>query len=450
MKSAQSLVASLMVCLPAATLLADDLATWKTYPVASHGNLTVNLRIRPEATLADEEWIAIEFVNQGASPIKVKEASYSMERTDRDFRGGPPGRQPSLASGNSQSLFPDAWERSPVRPMVIPPGTYRVIEQPSSSSSALLGLAPQRGQRIQATIQLELVLDDGTKVTTKPQATRFEFEWLRPDTDGFHRMRVRLERLVANPKFCDFHADIVGQLLRIDSVSSELTLPQLLAGLEKYGGMITGRERLAMFIDHRFPNDPALVTSLEQRLRRSDRAVLHDMTHMPNTWDDRLLEPLLAMFEADDANWRLVLNVLDLHGSPQKSDAAIARRLSRAIVASGALNDDSVNAVVKISHALQTLGRTHDRAAAKHVKRLLDDKRPVGVESVSPIFLTRLPAFRVCDEALEAVLMLLDSDASAMYPEFENDGKTFEAIYEKIAEERDELIAKVKKRISEN
>jgi hypothetical protein len=103
MKSVQSLVASFMALLPAATLLADDIANWKTYPLASHQNLTVNLHVGPEATLADEEWIAIEFVNQGGSLIELKEASYLMKRTDRDFGG-----QPSLAGGNKQSLFPDA------------------------------------------------------------------------------------------------------------------------------------------------------------------------------------------------------------------------------------------------------------------------------------------------------------------------------------------------------
>ena len=213
--------------------------------------------------------------------------------------------------------------------------------------------------------------------------------------------------------------------------------------------MIPGREPLAIFLDRHFPNDPALVASLEERLRRKDRTVLHDMAHMPNTWDDRFLEPLLAMFEADDANWRLVLNVLDLHGSPQASDPAIARRLSRAIVDSGELSDTSANAVVKICHALEMLGRTHDGAAVKHLKPLLDDKRSAPVESASPVFLTVLPAIRVCDEALEAALLLLDGDATAMYPQIENDGTQFQALVEKTSKQRDALIVQVKQRIGQ-
>jgi hypothetical protein len=445
MKSVQSLIASLMALLPAATLLADDVANWKTYPLASHGKLTVNLRVRPEATLADEQWIAIDFINRGESPIVVKEASYLMKRTDRDFGG-----QPSLGGGNMNSLFPDAYKSSPPGPLLIPPGTYRVVEQPSSYSSALLGLAPQRGQRITATIQLELVLEDGTAINTKSQPTPFEFKWLRPDEDGFERMRGRLKHLVANPKFRGFHHYyIVGRLLRIDEVSSELTLPEVLAGLEKLGDFLTGRDTLARFADRRFPSDPALVASLEERLRRRDRTVLHDMQYMPNTWNDKLLDPLLAMFEADYRNWRLAMKVLEMHGSPQKSHAAIARRLSRAIVASGELNDTSVNAVGKICNALQMLGRTHDRAALKHVKPFLDDKRPAPVES-SAKFATRVPAFRVCDRALEAALMLLDGDASPMYPQLENDGTQFEMVVEETTKKRDELIVKVKKRVGED
>ena len=443
MKPVQSLIASLIVLLPAATLLADDIANWKTYPLASHGKLTVNLRVRPEATLADEQWMAIEFVNQGESAIVVKEASYDMERTDRDFGG-----QPSLASANMNSLFPDAYKTSPPGPMVIPPGTYRVIEQPSSYSSALLGLAPQRGLRITSTIQLELQLADGSTVSEKTQSTSFEFKWLRPDADGFERMRGRLKHLVANPVSRPFHYYIVGTLLRIDDVSSELTLPEVLAGLEKYGNMF-GRDNLARFVDRRFPNDPALVASLEERLQRMDSTVLHDMQHMPNTWDDRLLGPLLAKFEANYRNWRLAMKVLELHGSPHKSNAAIARRLSQAIVASGEMSDTSVNAVVKLSHALPMLGRTHDRAAVKHVKPFLDDKGHVPVESLA-VSATQIPPLRVCDRALEAALMLLDGDASAMYPQFENDGTQFKMVVEQTTKQRDELIAKVKKRIGEN
>lgn len=57
---------------------------------------------------------------------------------------------------------------------------------------------------------------------------------------------------------------------------------------------------------------------------------------------------------------------------------------------------------------------------------------------------------RVCDRALEAALMLLDGDASPMYPQFENDGTQFKMVVEKTTKQRDELIAKVKKRIGEN
>jgi hypothetical protein len=46
--------------------------------------------------------------------------------------------------------------------------------------------------------------------------------------------------------------------------------------------------------------------------------------------------------------------------------------------------------------------------------------------------------------------MLLDGDASPMYPQFENDGTQFKMVVEKTTKQRDELIAKVKKRIGEN
>jgi hypothetical protein len=108
-----------------------------------------------------------------------------------------------------------------------------------------------------------------------------------------------------------------------------------------------------------------------------------------------------------------------------------------------------VNAVVKIANALQMLGRIHDRAALKHVKPFLEDKRPAPVESLAR-FATHVPAFRVCDEALEAALLLLDGDASPMYPQCENDGTQFEMVVERTAKKRDELIAKVTMRIGEN
>jgi len=103
MKSVRSLIASFVVLLPAASCPADDIADWKTYPLASHGKLTVNLRVRPEATLADEQWIAIEFLNLSESPIGVKEARYTVDSSYVDFlRGQAKGRE-CLCGGNSQS-----------------------------------------------------------------------------------------------------------------------------------------------------------------------------------------------------------------------------------------------------------------------------------------------------------------------------------------------------------
>ena len=88
------------------------------------------------------------------------------------------------------------------------------------------------------------------------------------------------------------------------------------------------------------------------------------------------------------------------------------------------------------------------------MKPFLDDKRHAVFTSASRASLasssSKLPASRVCDYALEAALMLLDGDASAMYPQFKNDGTQFEMVLEKTAKKRDELIAKVKKRIGEN
>lgn len=443
MKSVQSLIASLIVLLPAATLPADDIANWKTYPLIRHQDLTVNLRVQPKATLADEQWIAIEFINQGSSPIKVKDANYQMKRTDRDFGG-----QPSLSGGYNRVLFPKALAKSPAGRMVIPTGTYRVIEQPSTYSSALLGLAPKRGQRIKAQIHFVLWLDDGTKIDTRGEPMPFDFKWLRPDMDGLARIRARLKHMVANPNFVAHNNTLLGALLRIDEVSNELTLPESLTGLDKFGSMISGRDGLARFVDRRFPNDPALIAYLDERLRQRDTAVLYEMTYMPNTWDDRLLDPLLSKFEGSARNWRLVMMVLELHDSPHKSNAEVARRLTRAIVASGGLSDSSVNSSVKKYGALRMLGRTHDSAALKHLKPLLDDKNSVPIDSVA-VFTTEFPLFRVCDVALEAALMLLDGDAGAIHPNLGSGRKRLESIVEKVSKHRDELIVKVKKRIDD-
>ena len=129
----------------AASLPAEEQQrAWRTVPVGKVGGIEVRLRLLSPATLADEEWIALEFENRGQKPVRVVNARYRMESRRHGLATGKPLTSGGLASGNAYDLFSEAWETTPVT-IVLLRGTHRVVEHPSRYSSTLLGLPPKAG-----------------------------------------------------------------------------------------------------------------------------------------------------------------------------------------------------------------------------------------------------------------------------------------------------------------
>ncbi len=85
---------------------------------------------RPEKASMDvENWLAIEFENQGNDPVKVEFGHYAIERWcfSQSGRGQVSG---GMASGSLD--------------FVLPQGKYTISEGPSDYSAAILGLPPRQ------------------------------------------------------------------------------------------------------------------------------------------------------------------------------------------------------------------------------------------------------------------------------------------------------------------
>ena len=86
MKNSSLLFLVSILTLSGATI-ADEMDAWQVIEAGRSGELTVRFRVKRAASLADKDWIAIEFDNQGDEDIELESASYRFTSTRRDRIG---------------------------------------------------------------------------------------------------------------------------------------------------------------------------------------------------------------------------------------------------------------------------------------------------------------------------------------------------------------------------
>src|SRR4051794_40694272 len=79
---------------------------WRETVVLKDKDLTVRLKVLARPSLADTEWMALEFENRGKKPLTVEQAYYWMTAEYRPLGAGQSSGSGSLASGNTHDLFP--------------------------------------------------------------------------------------------------------------------------------------------------------------------------------------------------------------------------------------------------------------------------------------------------------------------------------------------------------
>jgi hypothetical protein len=395
---------------------------WRDTVLLKEKDLTVRLKVLARASLADIEWMALEFENKGQRPLTVTNASYWMRAEYRHLGTGQGAGSGSLASGNTFDLFPHAWATTPVSPIVLPPGkTYRAAEQPSDYSAALLGLPPPGGLSVRGRVYLAVDLRDGRHLRpTEAAGVPFAFDWTHPTDGGFKALRARLARLLRSPQNRAYHAYILGAYLRIPQVARAATADELVTALARRRGPFEGRAEVAAYVAKHFSNDPAVAAYYRQRLKDGDLVVLADL-RLAALWDRNHVKPLVGLYESDPMKHHEALAVLHRYRDDWVEDGATVRLLSTVVRRAYPALGRDVRRLEKegLEHwadAVMRLSMTGDRSALVLLLPALADKRAFrSTKRLSLPVGAGVPPVRVCDVALEATLTLLDGSPDEAY-----------------------------------
>jgi hypothetical protein len=427
---------------------------WRETVVLKDGDLTVRLKVLARPSLADTEWMALEFENKGKKPLTVEQAYYWMRAEHRHLGAGQVSGSGSLASGNTYDLFPHAWATRPVSRIVLHPGkTYRAVQQPSDYSSALLSLPPRGGLSVRGRVFLAVTLSGKRQIQPAEAAgVPFTFDWLYPNDAGFKVLQARLARLLRTPENRPHHSYILGTYLRIPQVARAATAGELVTALSRRREPFEGRAEVVAHVAKHFSKDPAVAAYYRQRLKDGDAVVFPDLRYAA-LWDRSHVKPLVGLYERDPRKYHDALGILNQYRADWIQDHHIIRRLSAVVRrTSTALGEDvrrlDKEGVGRWAEAIGRLSMTGDRSALVLLLPALDDKRAfASTRLMSLPWGHRVPPLRVCDVALDATLTLLDGSPDETYRRvgpMPFGGGNLDAAY---AELRDRMITALKRRL---
>lgn len=219
-------------------------------------------------------------------------------------------------------------------------------------------------------------------------------------------------------------------------------------------------------LNHSLAADPELAQWTLARLQSDDDGIVTDLLNMPRHWHHSWLPELARRHDADAAvgqqpgsRAERVLQLLDLHGAPHRRIPAVSSRLAKPWVA--ALADASPDRLGERDHrgirpgargvarVIRGLGMAGDASRLELLSPWLDCREVV----LDPSWITGIPgyyhAYRVCDEALDAIHRLRGEDphalmAAAMRTATFVPGEDLSAPAERV---RDRLIAELREHL---
>lgn len=155
-------------------------------------DLSVRLRVKSSASLADEKWIVLEFENRGAKAVTIDDATYRLESRGFDVATGELQYSGGLGQGGTFDLF-----GSNSSPIAIEPGTTEIWKHPSDYASALVNRQKQ-AVTIRVDVHFSLTLQDRRRFRFKPRTDGegdVSFTWHKLDDADVDRARSRLKDL---------------------------------------------------------------------------------------------------------------------------------------------------------------------------------------------------------------------------------------------------------------
>ncbi len=405
--------------------LPADLDAWQTIEIGKRRPLTVRLRVREVATLADRQWLALEFENHSKEAIDGTWLSYRIQAS---FANGSHG---GLGQGNAINFLGED--------KFLPPGVRVTAEFPSEHSSMFLQPGTIESQLVEAEITIR-----GLGAVTPPSATQvhsaeFSFQWMAFDPEQTDALRAELRDRLEQPRYSTSAWARTSMLLASPQIAKGLTTEEVFSALvhrAAHSRMGADLERNAILkhVNEHFAANRELAALIIASLDGDDGLLhLQDLTKTPNLWSDEFIEPLVRLVEDASAllaaggsirrdPHRSMVTALELLRTREApaDHPGIATRLSKAVLA--AYGDHlKLPGTVHWKNAADLLSRTGDPAMVAKLAPFLDSSPVDDPLEQAPHQFNLAggmipPPFRVRDQALEAIITLLDGDPHASYP----------------------------------
>lgn len=300
--------------------------------------LVVRCSVKKVASLADDDFIRFEFQNDRDHPVVLGSSSgYSISAEVVDLGTGKLKFTTSgMTNGNPAELVYGTLDapQTPAHQIAIPRGTTISATQPSVASARLLKLPSKEGWRVTATVQLRLLVEGHAADDTVTKS--LEFEWRRPDAGGIDHLRARLKHLLHDTMDV-VQTPLIATMLRIPEVGSDIPVSDLLHALDTMRNPFSGRPDIVDILVESHRTAPEVLDYYTDRLKAADYDAIWDLGRGEKDkciWDDRFIEPLVAVITDEqmvNKSGRNALDLLDLHADRWASNVITRQTLSKAV-----------------------------------------------------------------------------------------------------------------------
>jgi len=431
MRSVLALIFTLAFVLPCRS---QSLSTnrWNTLLLWSNQTLSASLMYMPEASLADEDYMFVEFDNHTEKTLDVAQAWLGLPGTRTDQQ-------------TQKSVFMSDMTGGVIYIGKLPPGKTKAVQHDVfECGMANLGLPPKQGFHVELVAKADVRLADGTVFSTKDDSAKFSFDWRYPNPTEMESMKSQFKKLLAHPDNQFASGYLLDALVQVQEVGDSATLDELLSAL-KSRSWVDGKDAIMKIIGRRFPNDPGVIAYLVDQLSRDDGDAFFSFPR--EVWQNPVfVEPLVKRYEKNGSD---SMELLQLR-TAWITNSQIVARLSTALLEQHPVLNRNVAGLsgtnlCEWGSAVSEAGIIGDTNFLNWLTPALDDKRIVPDCTSKYDSQPRLPwTPRVCDCALGAMLMILDGDSWSAFKKAGIQGwRTKEEDYAA----HDKVIANLKERL---
>ena len=374
---------------------------WKSVVLWTNETLSATLYYMPEASLADEDFMFLEFNNQTRKTLDIQQAWLGL-----------PGTRVNL--GTKASVFMGDMTGGAIYRGNLPPGKTRANQTGVFEGElANLGLPPREGFQVDLVAKANLRLSDGTSFSVPGEGVEFGFQWRYPSREEMASMSRRFKELLAHPDYQFGHGYRVQSLAAVQEVADSVTLEELLAARKSRQGSVDGRYSVVQVLARRFRDDPTVVRLYNTELEEGNSDSVGDLHTVQQLWNAAWVVPLVSLFEKTGNS--SLLTILGYHRSDWATNREHVGHLAAGLLRHRPLLNANVTSLAAgdLYSWCQAASEAGDIGAHSLVPVLrpgLDDKRL----AIHP-HERRLPFTparrRVCDVALREILTIVDGSA---------------------------------------